>query len=102
MSAVILSKRDRALLRAVAAGRCDIAPAGVPDLRVDGRWFCDQPRAHALLAAGLLARATTGDRGSPTAALLTEAGRAALDDRQDRTAGHAGDLRGRLSVAGAA
>lgn len=84
MPAVILTERDRALLRAVAAGRCDIVPTGVPDLRVDGRWFCDQPRAHALLAAGLLARATTGDRGTPAAALLTHAGRAALADGNDR------------------
>jgi hypothetical protein len=74
-----LTGRDRALLRAVAAGRCDIAPIGVPDLRVDGRWFCDQPRAHALLAAGLLARAGSGARGAPAAAQLTRAGRAALD-----------------------
>ncbi len=84
MPALILTGRDRALLRAVAAGRCDIVPTGVPDLRVDGRWFCDQPRAHALLAAGLLARATTGDRGAPASALLTRAGRAALADWDDR------------------
>jgi hypothetical protein len=29
---------------AVAQGRCDLVIAGVPDPRVDGRWFCDQPR----------------------------------------------------------
>lgn len=50
---VTLSRRDRALLVAVGEGRCDLPPSGVPDLRVDGLWFCDQPRAHALLAAGL-------------------------------------------------
>jgi hypothetical protein len=77
-----LTGRDRALLRAVAAGRCDITPTGIPDLRVDGRWFCDQPRAHALLAAGLVARA----RGAPATALLTSAGRAALEDGLERTA----------------
>ncbi|QYN35990.1 hypothetical protein K1T35_01085 [Pseudonocardia sp. DSM 110487] len=79
MNALRLTGRDRALLRAVAAGRCDIAPAGIPNLRVDGRWFCDQPRAHALLAAGLLARA-----GGTT--LLTAAGRAALDDAYEHAA----------------
>jgi hypothetical protein len=79
MSTLRLTGRDRALLRAVAAGRCDIAPTGVPDLRVDGRWFCDQPRAHTLLAAGLLTRA-----GRTT--LLTAAGRAALDDAYERPA----------------
>jgi hypothetical protein len=81
-----LTGRDRALLRAVAAGRCEIAATGIPDLRVDGRWFCDQPRAHVLLAAGLLARAGSGARGAPATALLTGAGRAALDDGYGRTA----------------
>jgi hypothetical protein len=81
-----LTGRDRALLRAVAAGRCDIAPTGIPDLRVDGRWFCDQPRAHALLEAGLLARAGSGARGTPATALLTGAGRAALDGGYERAA----------------
>jgi hypothetical protein len=78
MSTVTLSRRDRALLIAAAEGRCDVVPSGVPDLRVDGRWFCDQPRAHALLGAGLLERATA-ERSSPTVpARLTDAGRAAL------------------------
>jgi hypothetical protein len=80
MSIVNLTGRDRALLRAVAAGRCDIAPTGVPNLRVDGRWFCDQPRAHTLLAAGLIARALGAT------AMLTRAGRTALDDAYQRTA----------------
>lgn len=79
MSILNLTGRDRALLRAVAAGRCHITPTGVPDLRVDGRWFCDQPRAHALLTAGLLTRGG----GSP---LLTAAGRAALGDQHERPA----------------
>jgi hypothetical protein len=82
ITTLTLTGRDRALLRAVAAGRCDIVPTGIPDLRVDGRWFCDQPRAHALLAAGLMARA----RGAPAAALLTSAGRAALEKGLERPA----------------
>ncbi|GAA5127288.1 hypothetical protein [Pseudonocardia adelaidensis] len=81
MSILNLTGRDRALLRAVAAGRCDIAPTGVPNLRVDGRWFCDQPRAHALLAAGLVARVH-----GASAATLTRAGRAALEDEYARAA----------------
>lgn len=76
MSTIVLSRRDHALLHAVEQGRCDVTGTGVPELRVDGRWFCDQPRAHALLAAGLLARAVGG---SPqTRAVLTTTGRAAL------------------------
>lgn len=78
MPTVTLSRRDRALLAAVAQGRCDLVPTGVPDLRVDGLWFCDQQRAHALVAAGLLARAVPRADRSPVRALLTEAGRAAL------------------------
>jgi hypothetical protein len=81
MSILNLTGRDRALLRAVAAGRCEIAPTGVPNLRVDGRWFCDQPRAHVLLSAGLITRPL----GAATAT-LTRAGRAALDDAYQRTA----------------
>lgn len=79
MSTLTLSRRDRALLIAADQGRCELVPRGVPDLRVDGRWFCDQPRAHALVAAGLLTRAGAGRRGDATAAQLTDAGRAALE-----------------------
>jgi hypothetical protein len=77
MSTLTLSRRDRALLAAVADGRCELVPTGVPDLRVDGRWFCDQPRAHVLVAAGLLARGAMG-KDARALARLTEAGRAAL------------------------
>ena len=80
MSILNLTGRDRALLRAVAAGRCDITATGVPDLRVDGRWFCDQTRAHALIAAGLLVRV------DGTTPLLTPAGRAALGGEYERPA----------------
>ncbi len=79
MPAVTLTRRDRALLIAVGEGRCDLVNSGVPDLRVDGRWFCDQLRAHALVAAGLLARATTGQSRGATPAMLTDAGRTALN-----------------------
>jgi len=78
MSTMTLTHRDRALLSAAAAGRCDLVPSGVPDLRVDGRWFCDQPRAHALVAAGLLAAAAGGSGRDVVPAQLTTAGRAAL------------------------
>jgi hypothetical protein len=78
MSTVTLSRRDRALLVAIGEGRCEVVPFGVPDLRVDGLWFCDQPRAHALVGAGLLARAPA-ERGRATVpAQLTDAGRAVL------------------------
>jgi hypothetical protein len=76
-STATLTGRDRALLRAVAAGRCDLVTATAPELRVDGLWYCDQARAHDLVVAGFLIalRATGRDRGPAT---LTAAGRHAL------------------------
>jgi len=73
-----LSRRDRAVLVAAGEGRCELVPSGVPDLRVDGRWFCDQPRAHALVGAGLLVRASAERSRATVPARLTDAGRAAL------------------------
>jgi hypothetical protein len=76
-STLTLTHRDRALLTAVDAGRCHVVSSNIPDLRVDGRWFCDQPRARALMAAGLLTGAAADSRGV-VAARLTTAGRAAI------------------------
>ncbi|MHA6784113.1 hypothetical protein ACVGOW_24425 [Pseudonocardia saturnea] len=73
-----LTGRDRALLAAARDGRCDLALTVVPDVRVDGLWFCDQPRASALVAAGLLARGGAVPGASRARARLTAAGRAAL------------------------
>lgn len=78
MFTMTLSRRDRAVLIAAGEGRCELVPSGVPDLRVDGRWFCDQPRAHALVGAGLLARASAERSRVTVPARLTDAGRAAL------------------------
>ena len=72
-----LTARDRALLRAVAAGRCDLVVGAAPEFRVDGRWYCDQSRAHDLIAAGLLAALRTSGRERGPAA-LTVAGRHAI------------------------
>jgi hypothetical protein len=67
----ILSHRDRAVLRAVAAGRCTISPVG-GDLAVDGIGCCDQFVAHRLTSAGLIAP-------EPGPARLTATGRALLE-----------------------
>lgn len=72
-----LTARDRALLRAVEAGRCDLVDGAAPEIRVDGRWYCDQARAHDLVTAGLLTALMTTGRGRGPAA-LTLAGRRAL------------------------
>ena len=68
MSATI-SHRDRAVLRAVAAGRCEITGQC---LRVDGLSCCDQFAAMRLAQAGLI----TGSEQEP--ARLTPSGQALL------------------------
>jgi hypothetical protein len=69
--------RDRAVLRAVAAGRCELSAGCEPVLLVDGLTCADSSTAHRLLDAGLIA---SPDRGRPQVrAALTVAGRAALD-----------------------
>jgi hypothetical protein len=75
-----LTGRDRALLGAVAAGRCDVRRAGSLELRVDGRWFSDQIRVQTLAQEGLLGPAVDHP-GARVQATLLEAGRAALRTR---------------------
>lgn len=72
-----LSRRDLALLRAVAAGRCELTRRGGPVLFVDGRCCCDQSVAHRLTAEGLIA-AEPRRLGERAPAELTPAGRALL------------------------
>jgi hypothetical protein len=52
--AATLSGRDRALLRAVAAGRCRIGAGWQPVLLVDGLVCADSAAGHRLVAAGLI------------------------------------------------
>jgi hypothetical protein len=73
-----LSGRDRAILRAVAAGGAELALGTEPDLFLEGRCCCDQPAAHHLVRAGLIAAATLGLLGQRVAAALTPAGEQAL------------------------
>jgi hypothetical protein len=55
-----LSGRDRAILRAVAAGGAELQLGVEPDLFLDGRSCADQSAAHHLVHAGYL----TAVRGS--------------------------------------
>lgn len=71
-TAAPLSSRDRAVLRAVAAGRCEISTTGSV-LVVDGLCFADQFAGPRLTAAGLIATAKETGR-----ALLTATGQALL------------------------
>jgi hypothetical protein len=66
--------RDRAVLRAVAAGRCQLRAGCEPQLIVDGLSCADSAAARRLITAGLLAPPT----GPIERARLTTAGRAAL------------------------
>jgi hypothetical protein len=67
--------RDRAVLRAVADGRCQLRTFLEPVLVVDGLSCADSASAHRLISAGLLARPSgPGIEG----ARLTAAGRALL------------------------
>jgi hypothetical protein len=66
--------RDRAVLRAIAAGRCWLRTGCEPLLVVDGVACADSGVARRLIGAGLVATpAAAADR-----ARLTDAGRAAL------------------------
>ena len=74
MTPTQLSNRDRALLRAVAAGRCTVAGAYGTPLTIDGYSFTDQFAGPRLTGAGLIT--TTGPLPAP--AQLTPTGQAIL------------------------
>lgn len=68
----VLSRRDLALLRATAAGRCELVCGTHPDLLIDGLWCCDQTAAaHTLAAAGLLTPTVAAPVGARVPAALT-------------------------------
>jgi hypothetical protein len=69
-----LSHRDRAVLRAVAAGRCSFAGDVGLSLVVDGLSCCDQFVGARMTRAGLIAAAEFG----PGPAHLTPSGQALL------------------------
>ena len=73
-----LSHRDLALLRATAAGRCELICGCQPDLLIEGRWCCDQTVAHQLAAAGLLGPGVSAPTGVRVPAVLTDIGRTVL------------------------
>ena len=73
-----LSHRALAMLRAVAAGRAEIARSCEPDLYVDGLVCCDQYTAHLLAHRGFVVPAWPAGVGQRVHARLTPAGAAAL------------------------
>ena len=73
-----LSRRDRAILRAVAGGYAELVFGTEPDLIIDGRCCCDQTAAHRLARAGLIAPLGAAVVGQRVPAGLTPAGTARL------------------------
>ncbi|HEY0816899.1 MAG TPA: hypothetical protein VGE11_26795 [Pseudonocardia sp.] len=73
-----LSGRDRAILRAVAAGGAELALGSEPDLFLDGRCCCDQSAVHRLVREGLIAAAVLGWVGQRVPAGITPVGRQVL------------------------
>jgi len=73
-----LSRRDRAILRAVAGGHAELVFGTEPDLIIDGRCCCDQTAAHRLAHAGLIAPVGTAVIDERVPAGLTPAGTARL------------------------
>lgn len=73
---MIVSGRDRAVLRAVAAGRCQLGAGVEPVLLVDGLVCADSSAVHRLVTAGLIAAPDGARPLGP--AVLTAAGRAAI------------------------
>ncbi|WP_026423695.1 hypothetical protein [Actinokineospora inagensis] len=71
------SHRVRAMLRAVADGRAQLASGREPDLYIDGVPCCDQFTAHQLTHDGLIT-ATHGRFGELVPAVLTPAGHTAI------------------------
>jgi hypothetical protein len=71
-----LSGRDRAVLRAVAMGRCQLGAGCEPVLLVDGLVCADFSTGGRLVAAGLVAPPDAGRPLGP--AQLTAAGSAAI------------------------
>jgi len=72
-----LNGRDRAVLRAITAGRCQLGAGCEPILLVDGLVCAEPGVGSRLVAAGLVA---PPDRAHPLGpARLTRAGEAALE-----------------------
>ncbi|MGW4128598.1 hypothetical protein [Amycolatopsis japonica] len=74
---VELSRRELAILRAVAAGRGALTSSCEPDLTVDGCW-CDHAAVHNLIKLGLIMAVQQAGYGKPAPAVVTRAGEAIL------------------------
>lgn len=71
-----LTRRERAVLLAIAAGRCQISAGAGASLVIDGLACCDQLVGPRLIRAGLIE--PVGRGAKPAVAELTATGKAAL------------------------
>lgn len=76
-----LNYRERATLRAVARGGAEMTCSCEPDLFVDGLACCDQTTVHRLVRQGLIAPARGGLPREIVPAVITDAGRIALEEK---------------------
>lgn len=75
-----MTGRDRAILRAVAVGSAELVCGCEPDLvMAASAYSADQAAAHALARWAIVGH-IPAPPGSRVLAILTDAGRAALDD----------------------
>ncbi|MGH3451495.1 MAG: hypothetical protein ACRDQW_12395 [Haloechinothrix sp.] len=80
-----LNNRERAALHAIALGIAEITCSCEPDLFIDGLACCDQFTARRLAHLALVVPSRAGKPGERVPAILTDNGRAALEQ-------HAADL----------
>jgi hypothetical protein len=73
-----VSRREFAMLQAIAAGRGEITGSCEPDLFIDGLACCDQSAAHHLAHAGLVYATRPAEVGQRVPAELTTPGHALL------------------------
>jgi hypothetical protein len=74
-----LNRRELATLRAIASGHAEISCSRAPDLFIDGLACCDQSTARHLATLGFVTAAHEADSGTRVPAVLTEAGKHALE-----------------------
>jgi hypothetical protein len=73
-----LSRREFAMLEAIAAGRGEITGSSEPDLFIDGLACCDQSAAHHLAHENLVHATSPAEAGQRVPAELTTLGHAVL------------------------
>ncbi|WP_326960490.1 hypothetical protein [Amycolatopsis sp. NBC_01286] len=86
VTSVALTRRDFAILGAVRNGRTELVVGSEPDMLVDGLNLCDQPAAHRLVHAGLIAPAHQAVHGARVPAVLTDQGEIAWSWTRDHHA----------------